>query len=36
VFADGATRAISYDVDGVVFNNFGTRNGEEHVDHNQL
>jgi hypothetical protein len=36
VFADGATRAISYDVDGIVFNNFGTRNGEEHVDHNQL
>jgi prepilin-type N-terminal cleavage/methylation domain-containing protein len=36
VFADGAARGISYEVDGIVFNNFGTRNGEEQVDHNQL
>ena len=36
VFADGSARAVSYTVDGIVFNNFGTRNGEEPVDHNQL
>jgi prepilin-type N-terminal cleavage/methylation domain-containing protein len=32
VFADGAVHAIRYDIDVVVFNNLGTRNGEESVD----
>lgn len=36
VFADASARSISYDVDGFLFNNIGTRNGEEQVDHNQL
>ena len=36
VFADASTRQISYEVDGALFNSFGTRNGEETVDHNQL
>jgi prepilin-type N-terminal cleavage/methylation domain-containing protein len=36
VFADASTRQISYDVDGVLFNSIGTKNGEETVDHNQL
>jgi prepilin-type processing-associated H-X9-DG protein len=32
VFADGSVHQISYDVDGILFNNLGTRNGEETVD----
>ena len=36
VFADASAHSISYDVDGILFNNLGTRNGEEMVDHNLL
>jgi prepilin-type N-terminal cleavage/methylation domain-containing protein len=36
VFADASARSISYDVDGFLFNNLGTRNGGEVVDHEQL
>ena len=36
VFADPSAHSISYDVDGILFNNLGTRNGDEMVDHNQL
>jgi prepilin-type N-terminal cleavage/methylation domain-containing protein len=36
VFADGSVHAISYDVDGILFNNLGTRNGEDSVDLTQL
>jgi prepilin-type processing-associated H-X9-DG protein len=36
VFADASARQISYDVDGVLFNAIGTKNGEDQVDHNQL
>lgn len=36
VFADGSVRRISFDVDVVVFNAAGTRNGEEVVDLSQL
>jgi len=36
VFADGSVHQISYDVDGILFNNLGTRNGEENLDINQL
>ena len=36
VFADAAARPISYDVDGILFNSIGTRNGEETVDLSQL
>jgi prepilin-type processing-associated H-X9-DG protein len=32
VFADGSVHQISFDVDGILFNNLGTRNGEETVD----
>jgi prepilin-type processing-associated H-X9-DG protein len=32
VFADGSVHQISFGVDGIVFNNLGTRNGEETVD----
>jgi prepilin-type processing-associated H-X9-DG protein len=31
VFVDGSVRSIPFDVDVVVFNNMGTRNGEEVV-----
>jgi len=33
VFADGSVHSMSYDVDILVFNALGTRNGEEIVDH---
>ncbi len=36
VFADGSVHLISYDVDGILFNALGTRNGEETVDLSQL
>jgi prepilin-type N-terminal cleavage/methylation domain-containing protein len=36
VFADGSVHSIRFEVDVTVFNNFGTRNGEENVDVNQL
>ncbi len=36
VFADGSVHLINYNVDGVLFNNLATRNGEETVDLNQL
>jgi hypothetical protein len=36
VFADGSVHALRYDIDVVVFNNLGTRNGEETVDLSQL
>jgi prepilin-type N-terminal cleavage/methylation domain-containing protein len=36
VFADGSVHQISYDVDGILFNNLGTRNGEENVDLSRL
>jgi hypothetical protein len=31
VYADGSVRGFTYDVDPVVFNALGTRNGEENV-----
>jgi hypothetical protein len=31
VFADGSVHTISYDVDPIVFNALGSRNGEETV-----
>jgi prepilin-type processing-associated H-X9-DG protein len=36
VFADGSVHQISYDVDGILFNNLGTRNGDDLVDQSQL
>ncbi len=36
VFADASAHSISYDIDGILFNNLGTRNGAETVDHDQL
>jgi prepilin-type N-terminal cleavage/methylation domain-containing protein len=36
VFGDGAVRQISFEVDLVLFNNIGSRNGEEVVDFSQL
>ena len=33
VFADGSVHKISFDVDILVFNGLGTRNGDELVDH---
>ncbi len=36
VFADGAVHFISFDVDSIVFNSIGTRNGDELVDINEL
>jgi len=36
VFADGSVHQIKYDVDGILFNDLGTRNGEENIDLNQL
>jgi prepilin-type N-terminal cleavage/methylation domain-containing protein/prepilin-type processing-associated H-X9-DG protein len=36
VYADGSVHFISFDVDVVVFNSLGTRNGEETVDLSQL
>jgi prepilin-type N-terminal cleavage/methylation domain-containing protein/prepilin-type processing-associated H-X9-DG protein len=36
VFADGSVHQIKYDVDGILFNNLGTRNGEENADLSQL
>jgi prepilin-type N-terminal cleavage/methylation domain-containing protein/prepilin-type processing-associated H-X9-DG protein len=36
VFADGSVHQVSYDVDGLLFNNLGTRNGEETVDISKL
>lgn len=35
-FGDGSVRMIKFDVDIVVFNAFGTKNGEETVDSSQL
>lgn len=32
VFADGGVRMFSYDIDVVVFNALGSRNGEEQID----
>jgi prepilin-type processing-associated H-X9-DG protein len=31
VYADGAVRSIQYEIDPVLFNALGTRNGEESV-----
>jgi prepilin-type processing-associated H-X9-DG protein len=31
VFADGSVRGFSYDIDVVVFNALGSRNGEEAI-----
>ncbi len=36
VFADASAHSISYDVDGLLFNALGTRNGAETVDMSQL
>ena len=36
VFADGSVHPISFDVDILVFNALGTRNGEEVIDVSQL
>jgi hypothetical protein len=36
VFADASVHFINYSVDGIVFNNLSTRDGEETVDLNQL
>jgi prepilin-type N-terminal cleavage/methylation domain-containing protein/prepilin-type processing-associated H-X9-DG protein len=36
VFADGSVHLISYNVDGILFNALGTRNGEETADLSQL
>ena len=36
VFADGSVHHIRYDVDGLLFNALGTRNGEETLDTSQL
>jgi prepilin-type N-terminal cleavage/methylation domain-containing protein/prepilin-type processing-associated H-X9-DG protein len=36
VFADGSVHRIAYDIDGVLFNSLGTRNGEEPVDLSKL
>ena len=36
VFADGSVHGITFDVDILVFNALGTRNGEETVDLSQL
>jgi prepilin-type N-terminal cleavage/methylation domain-containing protein len=36
VFADASAHSISYDVDGILFNALGTRNGAEQVDVSQL
>jgi prepilin-type N-terminal cleavage/methylation domain-containing protein/prepilin-type processing-associated H-X9-DG protein len=36
VFADGSVHQISYNIDGLLFNALGTRNGEETVDLSQL
>jgi hypothetical protein len=36
VFADGSVHMISYDIDVVVFNSLGTRNGDEIVDDNVI
>jgi prepilin-type processing-associated H-X9-DG protein len=35
-FGDGAVRQISFNIDLVLFNNLGSRNGEEVVDLSQL
>jgi prepilin-type processing-associated H-X9-DG protein len=35
-FADGAVRQLSFNIDLVLFNNLGSRNGEETVDLSQL
>jgi hypothetical protein len=35
-FGDGAVRLISFSVDIVLFNNIGSRNGEETIDMSQL
>ncbi|HMP05514.1 MAG TPA: DUF1559 domain-containing protein, partial [Lacipirellulaceae bacterium] len=36
VFADGSVRPLRYDIDVVLFNSLGTRNGEETLDLSQL
>jgi prepilin-type N-terminal cleavage/methylation domain-containing protein len=36
VFADGSVHSISYDVDAVVFNALGSRNGDETIEMNDL
>nr|MBA3482994.1 DUF1559 domain-containing protein [Pirellulales bacterium] len=36
VFADGSVHLVSYNVDGILFNALGSRNGEETVDFSQL
>ena len=36
VFADGSVHAIAFDVDILLFNGLGTRNGEEILDFTQL
>lgn len=36
VYADGSVHFISFDVDVVVFNSLGTRNGEETIDLSEL
>jgi prepilin-type processing-associated H-X9-DG protein len=36
VFADGSGHTINYDIDPVVFNAFGTRNGDETVSSNGI
>jgi prepilin-type N-terminal cleavage/methylation domain-containing protein/prepilin-type processing-associated H-X9-DG protein len=35
-YADASVHFISFDVDGIVFNSLGTRNGEETLDTSQL
>ena len=35
-FADGSVHFISFDVDVVLFNSLGTRNGEELIDLSEL
>jgi prepilin-type N-terminal cleavage/methylation domain-containing protein/prepilin-type processing-associated H-X9-DG protein len=36
VFADGSVHHIRYDIDRILFNQLGTRNGEENADASQL
>ena len=36
VFADASGHHLSYDIDGILFNNLGTRNGEETIDQSEL
>jgi hypothetical protein len=36
VFADASAHSISYDVDGILFNSLGSRNGAETIDLSQL